>query len=38
MGLIPRMMEEVFALILNASQNCEFLVKVSYLEIYNEKL
>lgn len=38
MGLIPRMMHAVFDHIFNASVHSEFLVKVSYLEIYNEKL
>jgi hypothetical protein len=38
MGIIPRMMHYVFEYILNSSVHSEFLVKVSYLEIYNEKL
>jgi kinesin family protein 5 len=37
-GIIPRMMEYVFDLILNASTDLEFTVKCSFLEIYNEKI
>jgi len=37
-GIIPRMMSHLFSLILNSSENIEFHVKVSFLELYNEKL
>ena len=37
-GIIPRMMDHVFESILNANENLEFTVKVSFLEIYNEKI
>lgn len=37
-GIIPRMMSHLFSLILNSSENIEFNVKVSFLELYNEKL
>ena len=37
-GIIPRMMSHLFELILNSSENIEFNVKVSFLELYNEKL
>ena len=32
------MMESIFNLIFNASEDIEFQVKVSFLEIYNEKI
>ncbi|KAL4441418.1 hypothetical protein ABPG74_013713 [Tetrahymena malaccensis] len=37
-GLIPRMMDRVFETILNASEDLEFQIRVSFLEIYNEKI
>lgn len=37
-GLIPRMMDEIFDCIMRANENIEFTVKVSFLEIYNEKI
>lgn len=37
-GIIPRMMELIFKLIENSSNNIMFSVKCSYLEIYNEKI
>ncbi|EAR93752.2 kinesin motor catalytic domain protein (macronuclear) [Tetrahymena thermophila SB210] len=37
-GLIPRMMDRVFETILNSSEDLEFQIRVSFLEIYNEKV
>ena len=37
-GLIPRIIEEIFASISEADEELEFTVKVSYAEIYMEKL
>ena len=37
-GIIPRMMDRVFELILDANESIEFTVKVSFMEIYNEKI
>lgn len=37
-GIIPRMMGYVFERIINANETIEFSVKVSFLEIYNEKI
>jgi hypothetical protein len=37
-GLIPRIIEEIFASIADANEELEFTVKVSYAEIYMEKL
>jgi len=40
-GLIPRMVDDVFDQIMNGDdldENLEFLVRVSYVEIYNEKI
>jgi hypothetical protein len=37
-GIIPRMMELIFQLIMNSPDNIHFSVKCSYLEIYNEKI
>ena len=37
-GIIPRMMDEVFDCIMRANESIEFTVKVSFLEIYNEKI
>jgi len=37
-GIIPRMMSYLFETILNSSEHIEFNVKVSFLELYNEKL
>ena len=37
-GIIPRMIKNVFDNILNSSDNLEFIVKVSMIEIYMEKV
>ncbi|RSH83216.1 uncharacterized protein EHS24_006883 [Apiotrichum porosum] len=37
-GLIPRITEQIFASILSADNNIEYTVKVSYMEIYMEKI
>eukprot|EP00164_Ancoracysta_twista_P003032 GFYU01004047.1.p1 GENE.GFYU01004047.1~~GFYU01004047.1.p1 ORF type:complete len:1795 (-),score=695.27 GFYU01004047.1:133-5517(-) len=37
-GLIPRMVEALFDGVLNCDENYEFTVKVSFLEIYMEKI
>lgn len=37
-GIIPRVMDEVFDLIDECDENVEFKIKVSMLEIYNEKI
>jgi len=38
-GIIPRMVEHLFEMILDCEENTlEFLVRVSYVEIYNEKI
>ena len=37
-GIIPRMMSHLFELIMESDQSIEFSVKVSFLELYNEKL
>lgn len=37
-GLIPRVMDEVFELIMAASDKFEFTLRVTMLEIYNEKI
>ncbi|KAF7721131.1 hypothetical protein EC973_005378 [Apophysomyces ossiformis] len=37
-GIIPRIVEQIFTSILEAPQNMEFTVKVSYMEIYMEKV
>lgn len=37
-GIIPRMMDAIFEGLINASSSCEFSIKVSYLEIYLEKI
>ena len=38
MGIVPRMMNTIFQLIMEADEKVEFTVKVSFLEIYLEKL
>ena len=38
MGIIPRMIGNIFEFISNADENLEFTVKVSYCEIYLEKI
>ncbi|CAG9314875.1 unnamed protein product [Blepharisma stoltei] len=38
MGIIPRMVTTIFVLIENADENIEFTVKISYCEIYCEKI
>ncbi|KAI8379311.1 kinesin heavy chain [Radiomyces spectabilis] len=37
-GIIPRIVEQIFASIMAAPSNLEFTVKVSYMEIYMEKV
>lgn len=37
-GMIPRLVEQVFASILAADPNVEYTVKVSYMEIYMERI
>ncbi|WWD15711.1 hypothetical protein CI109_100133 [Kwoniella shandongensis] len=37
-GLIPRIVEQIFASILSADSSIEYTVKVSYMEIYMEKI
>lgn len=37
-GLIPRVMDEVFEMIMAASDKFEFTIRVTMLEIYNEKI
>lgn len=37
-GIIPRMIETIFSFVEDASETMEFLVKVSYIEIYMEKI
>ena len=37
-GIIPRMVKGIFARIIEAPEDVEFSMKVSFLEIYNEKI
>ena len=37
-GLTPRLVESIFQTIMNAPSNLEFTVKVSFLEIYMERI
>lgn len=37
-GIIPRITEQIFASIIASPANIEYLVKVSYMEIYMEKI
>lgn len=37
-GIIPRIINDIFNHIYNMDENLEFLIKVSYFEIYNEKI
>jgi kinesin family protein 5 len=37
-GIIPRLVESVFSAIEECEENVEFTVKLSYVEIYNERL
>jgi kinesin family protein 5 len=37
-GLIPRIVEQIFAAIVMADSSIEYTVKVSYMEIYMEKI
>jgi hypothetical protein len=37
-GLIPRIVQQIFAAIVMADSNIEYTVKVSYMEIYMEKI
>jgi len=37
-GIIPRVVREIWSRIVHASTNCEFELKVSFLEVYNEEI
>jgi len=37
-GLIPRIIENIFTTIMKSPASIEFMVKVSYMEIYMEKI
>ncbi|KAG7376955.1 hypothetical protein PHYPSEUDO_012380 [Phytophthora pseudosyringae] len=37
-GIIPRTATEIFTNVMNADENIEFIVKVSYIEIYMERI
>ena len=37
-GIIPRIAERAFDAIMNSAANLEYLVKVSYMEIYMERI
>ena len=37
-GLIPRITQQIFTSILSSPPNLEYLVKVSYMEIYMERI
>jgi len=37
-GIIPRTMDEIFKKIEEADDNIEFIIHVTYMEIYNEKI
>jgi hypothetical protein len=37
-GIIPRIVEQIFASIMSADSSIEYTVKVSYMEIYMEKI
>lgn len=37
-GIIPRITEQIFASIMSSPPNIEYLVKVSYMEIYMERI
>lgn len=37
-GIIPRITEQIFASIMTSPANIEYLVKVSYMEIYMERI
>ena len=37
-GIIPRMVKGIFKMIMKAPENIEFTVKVSIIEIYNERI
>ena len=37
-GIIPRITEQIFTSILESDANIEYLVKVSYMEIYLERI
>ena len=37
-GIIPRITEQIFASIMSSPANLEYLVKVSYMEIYMERI
>ncbi|GMF34815.1 unnamed protein product [Phytophthora lilii] len=37
-GIIPRTATEIFSNVMNADENMEFIVKVSYIEIYMERI
>ena len=37
-GIVPRMMDNIFDLIINSPEELEFTVKCSFLEIYKERI
>jgi len=37
-GIIPRIAEQIFSSIMSSPANLEYLVKVSYMEIYMERI
>lgn len=37
-GVVPRLVSTVFEQVDNADEHIEFVVSVSYLEVYNEKI
>ena len=37
-GIIPRMVEDIFDSIMEFDERAEFMIRVSYIEIYNEKI
>ena len=37
-GIIPRIVDDIFTFIYNMEENVEFHIKVSYFEIYMEKI
>lgn len=37
-GIMPRMMDKIFENIFKSSGDIEFTIKVSFMEIYNERI
>ena len=37
-GIVPRMVDNIFDLIINSPEEIEFTVKCSFLEIYKERI